>query len=239
MPNGPDLTALALRRTPRDVSLAPIWLLTKPHQSGKAQKPQPTPLEASVVVTRGSCLPMIQSFQRRYQNLSVLGTQRDSTSSGNTACAGPPSQVQHSTAQPSRPDSTRGGCTVPSDRNEQRMTLIVLTNYSTPSMRRTCLELGATKVVDRSTAPNTLRWRGDSPGGLPRLLNSTRTLNSETQSTSRMGIRKCRSQNRVGQFIEAVDRAHDLPSCALKRPYVDNHCYARTVGALDHHPLVD
>jgi DNA-binding NarL/FixJ family response regulator len=32
----------------------------------------------------------------------------------------------------------------------RKMTLVVLSNYATPAMRRRCLDLGATKVFDKS-----------------------------------------------------------------------------------------
>ncbi|MEP6874812.1 MAG: hypothetical protein ABI887_10640 [Burkholderiales bacterium] len=32
----------------------------------------------------------------------------------------------------------------------RRMTLVVLSNYATPTMRRMCLEMGANKVFDKS-----------------------------------------------------------------------------------------
>ena len=34
---------------------------------------------------------------------------------------------------------------------DRKPTLVVLTNYATPTMRRTCLDLGAAKVFDKST----------------------------------------------------------------------------------------
>ena len=34
---------------------------------------------------------------------------------------------------------------------DRKMTLVVLTNYATPTMRHACLDLGATKVFDKST----------------------------------------------------------------------------------------